>query len=68
MISMTSSHVCNEKADAHDTSQAVGMDNANACAWVTLVREGPEEFVKEVFTEHQTQRRLTYSEMRARYG
>ena len=45
-----------------------GMDEANKKALNVLNNEGQEEFMKHVFTDQETGRKLSYSEMRSRYG
>ena len=45
-----------------------GMDEANKKALNVLNNEGQEEFMKHVFTDQETGRQLSYSEMRMRYG
>ena len=45
-----------------------GMDEANKKALNVLNNEGEEEFMKHVFTDQETGRKLSYSEMRMRYG
>ena len=45
-----------------------GMDEANKKALNVLNNEGTEEFMKHVFTDQETGRKLSYSEMRMRYG
>lgn len=45
-----------------------GMDPANALAAKILFTRGNNEFVDHVFTDQDTGRRLSYGEMRMRYG
>lgn len=45
-----------------------GMDPANALAAKILFTRGNNEFVEHVFTDQGTGRRLSYGEMRMRYG
>ena len=44
------------------------MDEQNKKAMDVLNSKGEEEFIKHVFTDEKTNRRLTYAEMRDRYG
>ncbi len=48
--------------------EGFGMDEANKKALNVLNNEGTEEFMKHVFTDQETGRKLSYSEMRMRYG
>ena len=45
-----------------------GMDEANKKALNVLNNESQEEFMKHVFTDQETGRKLSYAEMRSRYG
>ena len=45
-----------------------GMDSANATAAKVLFTRGNKEFVDHVFTDQDTGRKLSYAEMRMRYG
>jgi len=45
-----------------------GMDEANKTALNVMNEQGPKEFIKHVFTDQETGRQLSYSEMRSRYG
>ena len=45
-----------------------GMDEPNSKAFNVLATEGSNAFIKHVFTDQETGRALSYSEMRSRYG
>ena len=45
-----------------------GMDTANARAAKILFTRGNQAFVDHVFTDQETDRKLSYAEMRMRYG
>ena len=45
-----------------------GMDSANALAAKILFTRSKKEFVDHVFTDQDTGRKLSYAEMRMRYG
>ena len=45
-----------------------GMDSANALAAKILFTRSKNEFVDHVFTDKDTGRKLSYAEMRMRYG
>ena len=45
-----------------------GMDTANSLAAKVLFTKGNKEFVNHVFTDQDTGRKLSYAEMRMRYG
>jgi len=45
-----------------------GMDSANALAAKVLFTKGNKEFIEHVFTDQDTGRKLSYAEMRMRYG
>ena len=45
-----------------------GMDSANARAAKILFTRSNKEFVDHVFTDQDTGRKLSYAEMRMRYG
>lgn len=45
-----------------------GMDPANALAAKILFTRSKKEFVDHVFTDQDTGRKLSYAEMRMRYG
>tara|TARA_Y100000389_G_scaffold194392_1_gene224318 strand:- start:8 stop:301 length:294 start_codon:yes stop_codon:yes gene_type:complete len=51
-----------------DSPVVRGMDSANATAAKVLFTRGNKEFVNHVFTDQDTGRRLSYAEMRMRYG
>ena len=44
------------------------MDEQNKKAMDILNSKGEKEFIEHVFTDEKTNRRLTYAEMRCRYG
>ena len=45
-----------------------GMDTANSLAAKVLFTRSKEEFVDHVFTDQNTGNKLSYAEMRMRYG
>ena len=45
-----------------------GMDEANKKAAEVLQNQGTKEFIEHVFTDQDTGRKLSYAEMRMRYG
>ena len=45
-----------------------GMDEANKKAAEVLQNQGTKSFIDHVFTDQDTGRKLSYSEMRMRYG
>ena len=45
-----------------------GMDNTNKLATDVMANEGMEAAVKHMFTDQDTGRQLSYSEMRSRFG
>ena len=45
-----------------------GMDEANKKALEVLQIKGEKEFIKHVFTDQSTGKKLSYAEMRMRYG
>ena len=45
-----------------------GMDEANKEATDVMANEGMKAAVKHMFTDQETGRQLSYSEMRSRYG
>jgi len=45
-----------------------GMDEANKTAAGVFNTQGTEAFIKHVFTDQDTGRTMSYSEMRYRYG
>ena len=51
-----------------DSPVVRGMDSANSLAAKVLFTRGNKEFVDHVFTDQDTGRRLSYAEMRMRYG
>ena len=51
-----------------DSSLIRGMDTANAAAAKILFTQDKKEFVDHVFTDRDTSRKLSYAEMRMRYG
>ena len=53
---------------AVEYANATGMDAANTKAAKVFATGGPEAFVKHVFTDQESGKKLSYAEMRARYG
>ena len=51
-----------------NVAAGAGMDEANKKALNVMNEQGPKEFIKHVFTDQETGRQLSYSEMRSRYG
>lgn len=51
-----------------DSPVVRGMDSANAAAAKVLFTRGNKEFIDHVFTDQDTGRKLSYAEMRMRYG
>jgi hypothetical protein len=51
-----------------DSPVVRGMDSANSLAAKVLFTRGNKEFVDHVFADKDTGRRLSYAEMRMRYG
>ena len=51
-----------------NVAAGAGMDEANKTALNVMNEQGPKEFIKHVFTDQETGRQLSYSEMRSRYG
>ena len=45
-----------------------GMDDNNKKAVKVLNTQGEKSFLKHIFTEQETGRTMSYSEMRMRYG
>jgi len=45
-----------------------GMDEANKKAAQVLQNQGTKDFIDHVFTDQDTGRKLSYAEMRMRYG
>ena len=45
-----------------------GMDEANKKAAEVLQNQGTKSFIEHVFTDQDTGRKLSYAEMRMRYG
>ena len=45
-----------------------GMDTANSLAAKILFTRGKKEFIDHVFTDQDTGKKLSYAEMRMRYG
>ena len=45
-----------------------GMDEANKKALEVLQTKGSQEFIKHVFTDQSTGKKLSYAEMRMIYG
>jgi hypothetical protein len=54
--------------DVQNSSLYEGMDNANKLAADVMANEGMDAAVKHMFTDQDTGRQLSYSEMRSRYG
>lgn len=44
------------------------MDTHNQKAMDVAAKDGTDAFIKHVFTDQETGRKLTYAEMRSRYG
>ena len=60
-----------KRSDAVDTLQMPvnsGMDQANETAAGVFNTQGKDAFIKHVFTDQDTGRTMSYSEMRYRYG
>jgi hypothetical protein len=55
----------NAKVDLY--ADLVGMDDRNRAAAKVLANEGSEAFIEHCFTE-ENGKKLSYAEMRARYG
>ena len=56
---------------ASDVSRKSTVDTYNSNAMKVLNNEGPDEFVKHVFTDQDDpnkERQMSYAEMRMRYG
>ena len=51
-----------------DSPVVRGMDSANATAAKVLFTRGNKEFIDHVFTDQDTGKKLSYAEMRMRYG
>ena len=66
--------VCDEDIKDIDKQSTIpnntpfGMNEENKKALEVLNNKGKEEFMKHVFTDQETGRKLSYSEMRMRYG
>ena len=66
--------VCDEDIKDKDKQSKIpngvlfGMNEENKKALEVLNNKGKEEFMKHVFTDQETGRKLSYSEMRMRYG
>tara|TARA_B100000927_G_C16336310_1_gene417436 strand:- start:416 stop:784 length:369 start_codon:yes stop_codon:yes gene_type:complete len=66
--------VCDEDIKDKDKQSTIpnntpfGMNEENKKALEVLNNKGKEEFMKHVFTDQETGRKLSYSEMRMRYG
>tara|TARA_Y100000389_G_C17322136_1_gene443653 strand:+ start:246 stop:452 length:207 start_codon:yes stop_codon:yes gene_type:complete len=54
------------KIDKQPNNQ--GMDEANKKALEVLQTKGEQEFIKHVFTDQSTGKKLSYAEMRMIYG
>ncbi len=54
--------------DVQNSTFYQGMDNTNKLAADVMANEGMEAAVKHMFTDQDTGRQLSYSEMRSRFG
>jgi hypothetical protein len=57
----------NPKEDT-DNEKKSNMDKANKKALNVLVKDGEKAFVEHVFTDQNNGERLSYAEMRSRFG
>jgi two-component sensor histidine kinase len=54
--------------DVQNSSLYQGMDETNKLATDVMANEGMDAAIKHMFTDQDTGRQLSYSEMRSRYG
>lgn len=54
--------------DVQNSSLYQGMDETNKLAADVMANEGMDAAIKHMFTDQDTGRQLSYSEMRSRYG